>query len=341
MSGRGTIRRHLFSGAAAPGSRRTDRHPWLRRLAVAFACTIAAGALSGASQAAGGLNPDELAAFETYKKQKRAVAARTQPAPAGPGFVVLGDPRLQPRPPARPAPTAATPYRPLVLPNTPPRPPAAAAPSAAAATRTVAHARRIDDLMRRVGIDPARVLAQSGTAGQGGPYVPLSRNQVAMLRGGQSTVVGGLASRPDHLLALVRKLPLITPVKDTTTSSTFGARRDPFTDGWAFHGGVDMAGPVNAAVLGTAPGVVAFAGWHDSYGRMVEIEHAFGISTRYAHLNTLAVRQGQRVQAGQRVGGLGSTGRSTGPHLHYEVLVDGRQVDPQPFLDTGRDIHGG
>lgn len=312
-----------------------------RRVAAAVVGAVIAASLPcGPAGANGGLSAEEQAAFASHERKKRAVAPRGLSGVPKPEFAILGNPRLQARAPARPAVSATTPtpYVPLA-----PRDPRVrqAPPSASAATTTVAHARRIDDLIRRAGIDPARVLGHAGTVqGQGGPYVPLNRSQVALLRGGQATVVGGLASRPDRLLALVRKLPLIAPVKDIATSSTFGARRDPFTDGWAFHGGVDMVGPVNAPVSGTAPGVVAFAGWHDSYGRLVEIEHEFGISTRYAHLNQISVRQGQRVQAGQRVGGIGSTGRSTGPHLHYEVLVDGRQVDPQPFLDTGRDIHG-
>jgi murein DD-endopeptidase MepM/ murein hydrolase activator NlpD len=301
---------------------------------------------SGAGAAGGGLNADELAAFADYTKQKRAAAVSKRRGAAKPEFVILGDPRIVLQPPSRQA-APPTPYRPLALPNPRPQPqppaPASQPARSANASATVAHARSIDNLIRRVGIDPARVLVNPGAAGrgQGGPYVPLNRSQVALLRGGQSAVVGGLVSRPDRLLALVRKLPLTEPVKDATPSSSFGARRDPFTEGWAFHSGIDMPGPVNSAVLSTAPGVVTFAGWHDSYGRLVEIEHDFGISTRYAHLNTIAVRRGQRVQTRQRVGGLGTTGRSTGPHLHYEVLVDGRQVDPQPFLDTGRDIHGG
>ncbi|MGE0744263.1 MAG: M23 family metallopeptidase [Rhodospirillales bacterium] len=343
MSGRGTIRRTEISGAPAPHPRQPGRNKPFRRVAAAIVGAVIAVSLPLAPAGAnGGLTADEQAAFASHEKRKRAVTPRGLSGVPKPEFAILGNPQLQIRPPGRPAASPPTPaaYVPPALHDPRVRQPSL---PAGAATTTVAHARRIDDLIRRAGIDPARVLGHAGTVqgqGQGGPYVPLNRSQVALLRGGQATVVGGLASRPDRLLALVRKLPLIAPVKDIATSSTFGARRDPFTDGWAFHGGVDMVGPVNAPVSGTAPGVVAYAGWHDSYGRLVEIEHEFGISTRYAHLNQISVRQGQRVQAGQRVGGIGSTGRSTGPHLHYEVLVDGRQVDPQPFLDTGRDIHG-
>lgn len=299
---------------------------------------MVAAALGAPQAAASGLDAREAAAFADYNARRAAVARAGIPVPV---FEILGDPRLQ-RPIRTPAAAAAA--KPQLLPD-PPRwePARAARPPAPAATGSiaVAHARRIDDLIRKVGIDPARVLSHPALKvyGQGGPFVPLNRSQVSLLQGGHG-VVGGLASRPDRLQLLVRQLPLTAPVKETAVSSSFGARRDPFTDSWAFHGGLDMPGPVNAPVLGTAPGTVVFAGWHDSYGRMVEVEHDLGISTRYAHLASLAVRRGQRVQAGQRIGGLGSTGRSTGPHLHYEVLVDGRQVDPQPFLDTGRDIHG-
>jgi murein DD-endopeptidase MepM/ murein hydrolase activator NlpD len=112
-------------------------------------------------------------------------------------------------------------------------------------------------------------------------------------------------------------------------------RIDPFLGRPAMHTGLDFRGEIGDAIRATAGGVVVSAGWSGGYGRMVEIEHGHGLSTRYGHLSEIDVRVGQAVKTGQIVGRLGSTGRSTGPHLHYETRVEGDAVDPQKFLRAG------
>jgi murein DD-endopeptidase MepM/ murein hydrolase activator NlpD len=129
-------------------------------------------------------------------------------------------------------------------------------------------------------------------------------------------------------------LPLGRPTA-TVRSSGFGVRSDPFTGRPAFHSGQDFAGSFLTPVAVTAPGVVAFTGMRSGYGATVEVDHGRGFKTRYAHLDSIAVRPGQRVVLGQRLGAMGSTGRSTGVHLHYEVWVNGRAQNPDRFLKAG------
>jgi murein DD-endopeptidase MepM/ murein hydrolase activator NlpD len=127
-------------------------------------------------------------------------------------------------------------------------------------------------------------------------------------------------------------LPLARPTEATQQTSGFGVRFDPFTGRPAYHSGLDFAGGYGSPVHATAPGVVSFTGQRSGYGNVVEIDHGRGLKTRYAHLSAIAVQTGQHVALGQRVGAMGSTGRSTGTHLHYEVWVNGRAQNPRRFL---------
>lgn len=156
---------------------------------------------------------------------------------------------------------------------------------------------------------------------QGGPFVPESSQPEPR--------------RWHRLQRALMVLPLAAPLAEYQVTSGYGRRRDPINHRRAMHTGVDLRAPVRAPVTATAPGRVAFVGRRGSYGFMVEIDHGLGVHTRYAHLARITVRVGQQVAAGTRVGLLGNSGRSTGPHLHYEVLVDGRSRDPHPFLKAG------
>jgi murein DD-endopeptidase MepM/ murein hydrolase activator NlpD len=129
-------------------------------------------------------------------------------------------------------------------------------------------------------------------------------------------------------------LPFRRPTQSRTTSG-FGVRFDPFNGRPAVHQGQDFAGPLNTPIYATAPGVVSYVGTRSGYGNVVEIDHGRGFKTRFAHLNSMTVRAGQRVALGQRVGGMGTTGRSTGVHLHYEVWLDGRPQNPARFMRAG------
>jgi murein DD-endopeptidase MepM/ murein hydrolase activator NlpD len=133
-------------------------------------------------------------------------------------------------------------------------------------------------------------------------------------------------------------VPLAAPVSGATMSSNFGSRTDPFLGSLAFHAGIDFRAPTGRAVTATAAGKVVTAGRAGGYGNLVEIDHGRGITTRYAHLSRIEVKVGEQVASGEVVGRVGSTGRSTGPHLHYETRVDGTAVNPKTYLAAGRRI---
>lgn len=180
----------------------------------------------------------------------------------------------------------------------------------------------------------------------GGPEEPLSMN----LDGEQiQRRIGSLSEemlvREAQLMALESVLQARSqqqvdldnmPVRDGYITSTFGYRSDPFTGRTAFHGGIDFAGSEGSDVFSVADGVVTYAGPRSGYGNVVEINHGDGLVTRYAHARSLAVRVGDVVTKDQLVAYMGSTGRSTGPHLHYEVLRNGKQIDPAGFLRVAR-----
>ena len=131
---------------------------------------------------------------------------------------------------------------------------------------------------------------------------------------------------------LEANLPLAVPVPGGVLTSGFGYRRSPFTRAWKFHSGLDLAAPRGTPIYAPGDGVVRTAGWNQGYGRMIEIDHGFGLVSRYAHNSTLAVTVGQRVRRGQLISRVGRTGQTTGPHLHYEIEVDGQKVDPLEYM---------
>ncbi len=142
----------------------------------------------------------------------------------------------------------------------------------------------------------------------------------------------------DALSEAASQLPFAQPQVGARTTSSFGVRFDPFTGRPAFHSGLDFVSGFGTPVMTTAPGVVSFAGVRSGYGKTIEVDHGRGFKTRYAHLSAISVSPGQRVAVGQRVGALGSTGRSTGPHLHYEIWLNGRAVNPYRFIRAGENV---
>jgi len=128
-------------------------------------------------------------------------------------------------------------------------------------------------------------------------------------------------------------IPSDKPVKTAAFTSGYGVRSDPFRGRSAMHSGIDLAGPSGTPIYATADGVVERAGWNSGgYGNLIEIDHGRGIETRYGHLSKVLVKDGQKIKRGELIGRMGSTGRSTGSHLHYEVRIDGRAVNPVPFM---------
>jgi len=147
--------------------------------------------------------------------------------------------------------------------------------------------------------------------------------------------------RLDGITTTLSRVPLVTPILSGlyNLTSNFGNRIDPITGRYANHAGVDLAGNYGTSVLASAGGVVVVAEKHGAYGNMVEINHGYGIRTRYGHLQTILVRPGQAVHFHQKIATVGSTGRSTGPHLHYEVWINGIARDPAKLFDAGRRVY--
>jgi murein DD-endopeptidase MepM/ murein hydrolase activator NlpD len=190
----------------------------------------------------------------------------------------------------------------------------------------------LESIVAATGLNVENFIVRLGgpAKSEGGPYIALGTpNQVS---------AGDQAAREETLRKLLNTLPLAAPLAQYQFESPFGARLDPINHRQAFHPGVDLSAAFRSPVYTTAPGVVTFAGVRDNYGKFVEIDHGNGIVTHYAHLHRITVARGQRVEAHQELGELGSTGRSTGPHLHYEVVVDGEPLDPEKFLQVGKSV---
>lgn len=175
----------------------------------------------------------------------------------------------------------------------------------------------------------------------GGPFVPLKVDPNGSAFERQVARLQDALAQTDRL----RRLAVVTPLRfplsaNAEQTSPFGARTDPFLGRAAMHAGLDFRDEYGAPVKATAAGRVVTAGVQGGYGNLVEIDHGNGLSTRYGHLSAITVSEGDRVAPGAMVGRLGSTGRSTGPHLHYEVRIDGEAVDPARFLRAGRPIFG-
>ncbi len=195
---------------------------------------------------------------------------------------------------------------------------------------------RMQGVLVEVGLDAGRFVALPGgtsASAQGGPFVPVKVDPSAGPFEASVDRVQRSMAEADRLQRIVDTLPLRRPLPgDGETTSHFGYRTDPFTRTMAMHTGVDFRDEYGAPVRATAPGTVVTAEYSGGYGNMVEVDHGNGLSTRYAHLSQIAVSEGQKVPAGGIVGRLGSTGRSTGPHLHYETRIDGDPVDPLRYL---------
>lgn len=195
--------------------------------------------------------------------------------------------------------------------------------------------RRINQLekaIRGFGVNPAHI-AQSQA--MGGPFIPAGQSLAQMpdLRN-LSLALSRLRALEAGLAAMPSGRPTSAPME----TSSYGYRRDPFNGLPAFHSGIDFPGSTGQPILAAADGKVSFVGVRSGYGNVVEIEHGNGFMTRYAHLSGFSAQPGQRIARGQALGRMGSTGRSTGTHLHFEVRVNGAAVDPRPFLEAREDV---
>jgi murein DD-endopeptidase MepM/ murein hydrolase activator NlpD len=183
--------------------------------------------------------------------------------------------------------------------------------------------------VRRLGLDPSRLHQHSGV---GGPFEAVETVRAA---DPNFKALFNSWTKLDQLEQGTVAIPSTEPVRGTRFTSGYGVRSDPFKGRAAMHAGIDLAGPIGTPIYATADAVVGRSEYNSGgYGNLVELDHGHGIQTRYGHLSKSLVTAGQRVKRGDMIGLMGSTGRSTGSHLHYEVRIDGKAVNPVPFLQS-------
>ncbi|MCA1660751.1 MAG: M23 family metallopeptidase [Novosphingobium sp.] len=188
--------------------------------------------------------------------------------------------------------------------------------------------------IRRLGLNPRLMLAKiNNRAAQGGPlqgsvkHLDPRFQRLGLSLARMEALEDGFAAVPHNLPASLQYI-----------SSGFGYRSDPLTGEAAMHSGLDFRGPMGTPIYAAADGRVSFAGVKNGYGNLIEITHGNGMTTRYAHMSGFRARLGQTVKAGEVIGAIGNSGRSTGPHLHFEVRVNDQAVNPRPFLEANRDV---
>jgi murein DD-endopeptidase MepM/ murein hydrolase activator NlpD len=203
----------------------------------------------------------------------------------------------------------------------------------------VAQARTLqaEAAIRQFGLNP-EVLARQARNAQGGLFEPFFGKGKKDVRDPRFVNLAAALGRMDAMERALAAIPTAMPAASMMMSSDFGYRADPFTGAAAMHAGLDFKGPVGTPILAAAEGKVVLAGFNGGYGKSVEIRHANGLITRYAHLSGVHVRAGQMVERGVQIGRMGSTGRSTGSHLHFEVRLNGQAINPRKFLEANPDV---
>lgn len=205
------------------------------------------------------------------------------------------------------------------------------------------------EYLSATGLDTERLLQGGGESendmsGSGGPLIPLDELPFDLSDEGYRNVDDtrealNITRRTTRLLEIASNLPLVEPVGEGYRfTSRFGARRDPFTSRPAWHEGLDLAAPEGTPVLAAGPGQVKFVGKLPGYGNTLDIQHPYGIVSRYAHLKAILVQTGQELRTRQQIAQVGSTGRSTGPHLHYEVRLNDKKRNPFNFFLAGQHV---
>lgn len=214
------------------------------------------------------------------------------------------------------------------------------------AERTSGFIESTEKVLQIAGLDPNQLLAAAGVKnrkGQGGPFIPLKSSPPGNEDESDpiATEMESLSrqlSRWESLQDVMQRVPLAAPLATYAVNSPFGKRLDPINGMWAAHYGVDLGAPKTAPVHATALGVVTFSGYQDKYGRLIEIDHGNGIRTRYGHLDKTMIKKGDKVAFNQIIGQVGNSGRSTGAHLHYEIMFKDKPKNPMNFIKAGRHV---
>ncbi|MCB1488831.1 MAG: M23 family metallopeptidase [Bauldia sp.] len=204
------------------------------------------------------------------------------------------------------------------------------------AEEVTARSSKIAAVLGKLGRKPK--LDNDDESAMGGPYIPLDEDSDPEAFRANVDVVAAQVENLATLQKAASRLPLAKPMPSAPITSRYGARMDPFLHRLAMHAGIDFKAPTGSPARATAPGKVTIAAYTKGYGNMVEIDHGGGVSTRYAHLSRLMVKPGAYVDTGTIVGQTGSTGRSTGPHLHYEIRVNNKAIDPMAYIKAGTEL---
>ncbi|WP_430442649.1 peptidoglycan DD-metalloendopeptidase family protein [Sphingorhabdus contaminans] len=200
-----------------------------------------------------------------------------------------------------------------------------------------ARTQKAEAAIRQFGLNPD-ILARQATSAQGGPFESFFGSSKKDVRDPRFTKLAMSLGRMDAMERALAAIPTSMPAAVMMMSSGFGYRSDPFTGAGAMHNGLDFKGPIGTPILAAADGRITFAGSQGGYGNTIEITHANGLVTRYAHLSGFNVRHGQKVARGAQIARMGSTGRSTGSHLHFEVRLNGQAINPRKFLEANPDV---
>jgi murein DD-endopeptidase MepM/ murein hydrolase activator NlpD len=201
----------------------------------------------------------------------------------------------------------------------------------------LARTQKAEAAIRQFGLNPD-LLARRANSAQGGPFEPFFGKGKKDVRDPRFLKLASSLGRMDAMERALAAIPTSMPAAVMLMSSGFGYRSDPFTGAGAMHAGLDFKGPVGTPILAAADGKITFAGQQGGYGNCIEITHANGLVTRYAHLSGFNVSLGQKVERGVQIARMGSTGRSTGSHLHFEVRLNGQAINPRKFLEANPDV---
>jgi len=202
----------------------------------------------------------------------------------------------------------------------------------------------LEKMFEQVGLSTDKLIegVKLGYSGQGGPLLPLSISTKGQPEDPESLRANALLAGLDKVNMLriaAERTPFLSPLRTSyRLTSPFGPRRHPITGKYGRHDALDMAGPLGTPVYATGDGVISYADWRGAYGRVIIIRHANGYETRFAHLKKIRVKVGQRVSQGERIGDMGSSGRSTGSHVHYEVRIGGKPVNPMNYIKAARNV---
>lgn len=202
----------------------------------------------------------------------------------------------------------------------------------------------LNNMFKAAGLNPDDLIAsvKSGYSGQGGPLSPISFSAMGLANSPDQSRVNAILQGLDTLniyRIAAYKVPLGMPLKTRfRMTSGFGGRNDPINGSRRMHEGQDLAGDYGSPIYATADGTVTYAGWENGYGRLIKMRHLYGIETRYGHLSQIDVKVGQKISRGEKIGDMGNSGRSTGTHLHYEVRLSGKAVNPMTFIKAAKDV---